>query len=76
MWRGPYISTHELPRLTRPRVPPPPTARRARSKADFIYKLGNAIEDADESALWLEILMEADIWTAAPSSSCGRKQTS
>jgi four helix bundle protein len=41
-------------------------ACRARSKADFIYKLGNAIEEADESALWLEILIEAEIWTAAP----------
>jgi four helix bundle protein len=42
------------------------SACRARSKADFIYKLGNAIEEADESALWLEILVEAEIWTAAP----------
>jgi four helix bundle protein len=31
------------------------------SRADFIYKLGNAIEEADESALWLEILADADI---------------
>lgn len=34
---------------------------RARSRADFIYKLGNAIEEADESALWLEILRETQI---------------
>src|SRR5688500_78454 len=34
---------------------------RARSRADFIYKLGNAIEEADESALWLEILADAGI---------------
>ena len=34
---------------------------RARSRADFIYKLGNAIEEADESALWLEILCESGI---------------
>ena len=34
---------------------------RARSRADFIYKLGNAIEEADESALWLEVLAEAGI---------------
>lgn len=32
---------------------------RARSRADFIYKLGNTIEEADESALWLEVLMES-----------------
>jgi four helix bundle protein len=34
---------------------------RPRSDADFIYKLGNAIEEADESALWLEILADAEI---------------
>jgi four helix bundle protein len=34
---------------------------RARSRADFIDKLGVAIEEADESALWLEILAEAGI---------------
>ena len=34
---------------------------RARSDADFIYKFGNAIEEADESALWLEILADAGI---------------
>jgi four helix bundle protein len=32
---------------------------RARSRADFINKLGISIEEADESALWLEILTEA-----------------
>jgi four helix bundle protein len=36
-------------------------ACRARSRADFIYKLGNAIEEVDESALWLEILAETGI---------------
>ena len=34
---------------------------RARSRPDFIYKLGNAIEEVDEAALWLEILTEAQI---------------
>jgi four helix bundle protein len=34
---------------------------RARSRADFIYKLGNTIEAAGESALWLEILNEAEL---------------
>jgi four helix bundle protein len=37
------------------------SACRARSRADFIYKLGNAIEEIDESALWLEILSESEI---------------
>jgi four helix bundle protein len=36
-------------------------ACRAKSRADFINKLGGAIEEVDESALWLEILSEADI---------------
>ena len=34
---------------------------RAKSRADFIHKLGGAIEEVDESALWLEILAEAGI---------------
>lgn len=34
---------------------------RARSRADFINKLGIAIEEVDESALWLEILADAAI---------------
>ena len=40
------------------------SACRARSKADFIYKLGNAIEEADESAFWLEVLREGDLMPA------------
>ncbi|MFC1612580.1 four helix bundle protein [Patescibacteria group bacterium] len=34
---------------------------RARSKAEFISKLGVVIEEADESAFWIEILIEAKI---------------
>ena len=33
---------------------------RARSRKDFIYKLGNTIEEVDEAALWLEVLVESD----------------
>jgi len=33
---------------------------RARSRKDFIYKLGNAIEEVDEAALWLEVLVESE----------------
>jgi four helix bundle protein len=36
-------------------------ACRARSRTDFIYKLGKAIEEVDESAFWLEVLMESDL---------------
>lgn len=34
---------------------------RARSKPEFIAKLGLVVEEADESALWLELLVEAAI---------------
>ena len=34
---------------------------RARSRADFINKLSGAVEEVDESALWLEILTESEI---------------
>ena len=33
-------------------------ASRARSDAEFISKLGGSIQEADESALWLELLRE------------------
>jgi len=34
---------------------------RARSRADFISKLGIVLEETDESLLWLELLIEAGI---------------
>ena len=36
-------------------------ACRARSKAEFIAKLGNVEEEADESDFWLEIIIEDQI---------------
>jgi four helix bundle protein len=33
-------------------------SQRARSRADFVYKLGLAEEEADESLVWLECLDE------------------
>lgn len=36
-------------------------ACRARSKADFIYKLGVVLEEADESLYWMEILSESRV---------------
>ena len=36
-------------------------ACRGRSKADFIAKLGVVEEEADESAYWLEMLVEAKV---------------
>jgi four helix bundle protein len=34
---------------------------RSRSDAEFIAKLGTVIEESDESAYWLELLVEAEI---------------
>ena len=36
-------------------------ACRARSKADFVNKLGIVEEEADESALWMELLVESGL---------------
>lgn len=36
-------------------------ACRARSKAEFIAKLGTVIEESDESLFWLEIIIESGI---------------
>lgn len=33
-------------------------ASRARSKAEFVSKLGGALQEADETQLWLELLHE------------------
>jgi four helix bundle protein len=37
------------------------SACRARSRPDFISKVGIAIEEADESLYWMEILIQAGI---------------
>ena len=33
----------------------------AKSRADFISKAGTAVEEVDESALWMELIIEDDI---------------
>jgi four helix bundle protein len=38
-------------------------ACRARSGREFIARLGVAVEEADESVLWLEVIVEAEIRT-------------
>ena len=38
---------------------------RARSRKDFINKLGIVIEEADESAYWLELIAEGELLKAA-----------
>jgi four helix bundle protein len=36
-------------------------ACRGRSKAEFIAKLGTVEEEAEESAFWLEVIIESDL---------------
>jgi four helix bundle protein len=40
-------------------------ACRARSKADFIAKMGIVEEETDESAFWIELLVDAEIMEGA-----------
>lgn len=40
-------------------------ACRARSKAEFIAKLGTVEEEADERAFWLELIIEGELLSAA-----------
>src|SRR5271157_3926090 len=37
------------------------SACRARSRADFISKIGITVEEADETAFWLELVVDAGI---------------
>jgi four helix bundle protein len=46
---------------------------RAKSRADFTNKLSGAIEEVDESALWLEILSEAGICASSKTSPLWRE---
>ena len=41
-------------------------ARRARSKAEFIAKLGIVEEEADETLFWIELLTESGLMEKAP----------
>ncbi len=43
-------------------------ACRGRSKAEFIAKIGVVEEEADESAFWLELIIEGGLLTAEASS--------
>lgn len=40
-------------------------ACRARSKAEFVSKIGVVVEEADETVFWLELLVETGIVTPA-----------
>ena len=37
------------------------TLRLTRSRAEFVSKMGTVIEEADESALWLELIIDDQI---------------
>jgi len=37
------------------------SACRARSRADFVSKIGITVEEADETAFWLELIVDAGI---------------
>jgi four helix bundle protein len=41
------------------------SACRGRSRADFISKIGITLEEADETAFWLELIVEAGIIESA-----------
>ena len=40
-------------------------ANRARSKAEFVAKIGDCLKEADETLYWLELLSEENIITAS-----------
>lgn len=40
-------------------------AHRARSNAEFVAKVGNCLQELDETAYWLELLTESEIVPAA-----------
>lgn len=40
------------------------SACRGRSKAEFVAKLGIVVEEADESAYWLELIIEGELLAA------------
>lgn len=42
-------------------------ACRSRSKAEFFSKLSIVVEEADETAFWIEILMESNIYNSIKS---------
>ena len=48
-------------------------ACRARSRAEFIAKIGLVEEEADETAFWLEIVVDANIRTEKQIAAASRK---
>lgn len=50
-------------------------AHRAKSKADFISKMGTVLEEADESAYWIELLADARKTNSTASAPLHREAT-
>jgi four helix bundle protein len=46
---------------------------RARSKAEFVAKLGVVLEEADEAVLWLELLTESGILSVSKTEALARE---
>jgi four helix bundle protein len=49
------------------------SAGRARSRAEFLAKLGTVVEEADETVFWLELIEETGILPAAELSAMRRE---
>jgi four helix bundle protein len=49
------------------------SACRAKSRAEFVSKMGTVEEEADESAIWLELIAESEIVTAGKLSALRRE---
>jgi len=47
------------------------SARRARSRKEFLAKMGIVEEESDESSFWLELLLEAGIATSSKVAALG-----
>ena len=49
---------------------------RARSKAEFVAKLGIVLEEADETVFWLELLVDAGLYLRKNCGICSARLTS
>jgi four helix bundle protein len=63
--RAGNVIGHQIPRSATSVAANYRASGRARSKAEFIAKIGIVIEEADETVLWLELLAEGNILPAA-----------
>jgi len=52
---------HQMVRVVKSVASKYRTVRRARSRVEFIAKLGTVVEETDETVFWLELLTESGI---------------